>query len=132
MHVLVEISNDEDLVVVADWLAPEELLRLAEGGLMLCDLVCLRVENKAVRYPSIVTSKYHDLRVIKERKAAKSVASRPLLIFVNQWNDLPLLVLKSTWATLEPIKALNAIEWCLSQAVSSTNDIEISVVKNSD
>ena len=56
MDVLVKISDDKDLLVVANRLASEELLRLFECRIMFDNLVCLSVEDKAVRDPAIIAS----------------------------------------------------------------------------
>ena len=61
MHVLVEVPHDEDLIVIADGLAPKKLLRLLECRFMLFDLVGLCVEDEAVRNPAVVTSEDHNL-----------------------------------------------------------------------
>ena len=64
MHVLVQAAHDEDFVVVAHWLGPEEFLRLFERAFHPFDLTALRVKVKAVRDPSVVSSKYQDLLVV--------------------------------------------------------------------
>lgn len=61
MDIFVKVPHYEDLVIVPDWLAPEELFWLAEGGFVFDDLVGLGVEDKAVRDPAIVATKDHDL-----------------------------------------------------------------------
>lgn len=61
MHVLVEVSEHEHLIVVAHRLALEELLGLLEGRLMLLDLVGLFIEHEAVRDPAIVTAEDKNL-----------------------------------------------------------------------
>jgi len=74
MHVLVKISNYEDLLIVSHRLAPEELLRLFKSRLMLANLVILGIEGEAVRDPAVIASKDKDF-VLIDSKAADCVAS---------------------------------------------------------
>ena len=64
MHVLVKTTHDEDLVIVTHWLCPEELLWLLQRAFHPFDLTALRVKIKAVRDPSVVSSKDQDLLVV--------------------------------------------------------------------
>lgn len=93
MDILVEVSQDEDLIVVADRLAAEELLGLLKSGLVLGDLVGFRVEYEAVRYPTVVSAEYQDFSVLSKREAAEGVSGTPLLVLVDKRHHLPLLVL---------------------------------------
>jgi len=56
MDVLVEVSHDEDLLIVPHRLTAEELLGLLECCFMLHNFVGLCVEDKAIRYPAVVAS----------------------------------------------------------------------------
>ena len=67
MHVLVQAAHDEDFVVVAHWLGPEEFLRLLERAFHPFDLTALGVEREAVRNPSIISSKNQDLLIVKSK-----------------------------------------------------------------
>lgn len=64
MHILVEVAQNEDLVVVSDWLALKELFGLLKSRFMFVNLVGLSIKNEAVRDPTIVASEDQDLRVI--------------------------------------------------------------------
>jgi hypothetical protein len=61
VNVLVEVAENENLIVVAYWLALKEFFRFLKGGLMLMNFICLGIEYKAVRDPSIITTEYQYL-----------------------------------------------------------------------
>ncbi len=60
MHILIQIPSDEHFVVEPDGLAPEEFLRLPEGGVALVDLRALGVEDEGVRDPAVVAAEDQD------------------------------------------------------------------------
>ena len=64
MHVLVEASYDENLVVVADWLGAVELLWFFERAIHSLDLTTLCVKREAVRDPSVISAKDQDFFVV--------------------------------------------------------------------
>lgn len=109
MHILVQVAEDEDFVVVADRLALKEFLRLLQGRLMLVNLIGLGVEDEAVGDPAVVTAEDQDFRVINQREAAQGVTCGPLLVLVYQRNNLPFLIFERSGTTLETIKTLDAI-----------------------
>ena len=74
VNVLIDASDDENLVIVANGLSAEELLRLPQRALHALNLANLRVQREAVRDPTVVAAEDHDFRVV-EREAAHSVAS---------------------------------------------------------
>ena len=57
MHVPIEASNDEHLVIVLHRMASEKIFWFLQATLLPFDLVRLGVEAVAVRYPTIVASK---------------------------------------------------------------------------
>ena len=72
MYVLVYATNDEDFVIVADWLCPEKLLRLLERAIHALYLAHFRVQGEAVGNPAVVTSEDQYFRVV-EWEAAHGV-----------------------------------------------------------
>ena len=64
MHILVQVAEDEDFVIVADGLALKEFLRLLQGRFMLVNFIGLSVEDEAVGDPAVVTAEDQDFRVI--------------------------------------------------------------------
>ena len=66
VKVLIQAAYDEYLFIVSDWLSTEKLLRLLQATLIHSQNdVGLSVEVEAVAYPSIITTKYQDFRVVK-------------------------------------------------------------------
>lgn len=82
MDVLVEGADNEDLVVVVDWLRPEELFRFLEWALILLNLVCFRVEGETVADPALVPAKNQDFRLTQGERA-DSVSGRPLVVLYD-------------------------------------------------
>ena len=76
MHVLVEASHDENLVVVTNWLGAVELLWFLERAIHSLDLATLCVKREAVRNPSVVSAEDQNFLVV-ESKAAHSITWRP-------------------------------------------------------
>ena len=127
MHILVDAANYKYFLIVSNWLTSVEFLRLFERALHAFDLSILCIKNKAVTNPSIVTSKDHDLRVIK-REAAHSVPCRPVVLPIHKAYWLPSLLVKLQ----ESIKSLNLIQWLLIHRVSSANHIKVAVIKHTN
>jgi len=73
VDILVDTADHENLVIVSDWLGAEEFLRLSQRAFHALNFTNLGVKCEAVGNPAIVTTKDHDLRVIK-REAAHGVA----------------------------------------------------------
>lgn len=76
MHVLVEASHDENLVVVADWLGAVELLWFFERAIHSLDLTTLCVKREAVRNPSVISTEDQNFLVV-ESKAAHGITRGP-------------------------------------------------------
>ncbi len=64
MDVFIDAADHEDLLVVPDWLASIELLGFFQRAIHPVNLSILGVKQEAVRDPTIVSAKDHDLRVI--------------------------------------------------------------------
>lgn len=103
MNIFVEVTKNEDLVIVANRLTLEKLLRLLKCCLMLVNFVRLCVEYEAVGDPAVVSPENQDLRIVVHREAAQGVSRRPLLVLVDKRYHLPLLILEGPWAPLEAV-----------------------------
>ncbi len=69
MHVLVKVTHDENLFIVSDRLAPEELFRLFKCGLVLAYLVVLGIEGEAVGDPAVIPTKDKDFILVDSETA---------------------------------------------------------------
>ena len=76
MHILVEASHDENLVVVTNWLGAVELLWFLERAIHSLDLTTLCVKREAVRNPSVISTEYQNFLVV-ESKATHGVTWGP-------------------------------------------------------
>lgn len=90
MHIFIQIPQHEHLIVILNWLAPEELLGLLESAILLVDLVGLGIEGEAVWDPAVVTTEDQDLGVVKG-EAAEGVSRGPVHLLVDDLDHLPLL-----------------------------------------
>jgi len=127
MNVLVDTADNENFVVVANWLSSEKLFRLLKGALHSFDLTNLGVESEAVRNPAVVASEDKNLRVI-EREAAHGVSGRPIVLTVDKDNWLPLLLVKVAVS----VQTLNAIKGLFILRVATSNNIEVSPIENTN
>ena len=109
VHILVQVAEDEDFVIVADGLALKEFFWLLQGRFMLVNFIGLSVEDEAVGDPAVVTAEDQDFGVIDQREAAQGVTCGPLLVLVYQRYNLPFLIFERSGTTLEAIKTLDAI-----------------------
>ena len=119
MDVSVEAANHENFIVVFDWVAVEEIFRLAEGALNSLDLSGLGIELETVRNPSVVSTKDKDFWIVQS-EAAHGVSRWPLAVLIDDLKHLPFLFIQVKQA----IQSLNTIQWRLRQRVTSSNDVQ--------
>lgn len=120
MHVLVEEAEAEDLIIVLNGLASEELLWLLERAVQLLDFIRVLREYEAVGDPAVVTAEDYNFRVV-QAKTAQRVPRGPQSVFIDELYLFPFLLLNS----FETIESLNSVEGVLSQAVSAGNHIDV-------
>lgn len=92
VHVLVQTPNKVELVVVADRLAPTELLGFPQWAVIeSLDLARLGVVREGVGDPAIVATEDYDFGV-GEGEGADGVAGRPEGIVFGDFDDFPFLL----------------------------------------
>jgi RNA-binding protein YlmH len=69
MYVLVKVTHDENLFIVSNRLASEELFRLFKGSFVLAYLVVLGIKGEAVGDPAIIPTKDKDFILVDSETA---------------------------------------------------------------
>jgi hypothetical protein len=80
MDVTVKTSYHKHFVVIVHRIGSKKLFRLFEWTVVLLDLVCLRVETKTIRNPTLIPSKNKNFTLIQS-ETTDCVTSRPLVVF---------------------------------------------------
>lgn len=94
MHVLVETSDCENLLVVLDRLSAEEFFGLLETAVFHAgNRIRLSVQAVAIRNPAVVTAENDDFSVVQSKRA-QSVTRRPGVVLVDKRHWFPLLLLQ--------------------------------------
>ena len=127
VDIFVDAADDEEFVVIADGLGSEELFWLLERAFHAFDLSNLGVESEAVRDPTVVSSKDQDLRII-ECEATNSISGRPVVLAVDKNDWLPLLLIQITI----PVESLNSVERLFVLRVTSSNNIKMAAIKDTN
>ena len=124
MHVMVQGSDNKDLVVVLHRLRSVKLLRFLQSALQLSDFVIVfRMQNVTVRNPTIISSKNDDFTVIHSKRP-ESISRTPRPILVDQLDGLPSLRLDG----LEPVQPFHCVQCRLSERVSSSRHVDVSAI----
>ena len=123
VHVFVQTSHHEDLVVVVNWLRSEELLWLLQRALVLLNFIRFRVEAEAVADPALVTAKNQNLS-LSQHERANRVTRRPLVVLVDEVELLPPLVVNVRKA----VQSLNRVQRGLCLAVSARDREQVPVL----
>ena len=125
MHILIQAPHHEHLVVIVHRLSSKEFLRLLQAALLPLNLILLRIIHIAVRDPTLIPTKYQQLR-IWECKRAYSIPRWPLIILICNFKQLPLLLLTIG------VQPLNRIQRCLCHRISAPYHIQVSRLKHWD
>jgi hypothetical protein len=126
VHVLVQTSDEVELVVVADGLAAAELLGFAEGAVIeALDLARFGVVREGVGDPAIVAAEDDDFGV-GEGEGADGVAGGPEGIVFGDFDDFPFLLFEFE----EAIDSFESLERGFVEGVTSCKAVNVAAFED--